>query len=165
MKIFGGNAKYVLPMQFVENLGIAVGGGYSSASFKSGDNLSDITLYGVATYTAMAGEMAIVPSVGVSYDMVKKDDVDLDESGVRFFGSVAVMVMENLAVAGELISTNEDLDGKDADMSYWFGARFMPIDGLTLQAGIINNANMSNTGDPADAKFHVGAQYAFGLGM
>jgi hypothetical protein len=163
IKVFGGNAKYVLP-QFVENLGFAVGANYDSFSFKEGDNLSKISGYAVATYTIMAGPVAIVPSVGGSYEQVKKDDADIDENGARFFGSVVVMVLPNLAVGGELISTNKDLDGEDADASYWAGVRYMPIDGLTLQAGYINNANITNDGDLSDGVFHLGAQYAFSFG-
>jgi hypothetical protein len=159
-KNWGVNGKYVLPFQMVENLAVAVGANYDVTSSDAPDDLTDIGLYAVATYNAKVGEMAIVPSVGISWDKVKMGD--FDESGIRFFGSVAVMVMPNLAIAGELISTNDDLDGDDADMSYWVGARFMPMDGLTVQAGLINNANVG--GDASDAVFHVGAQYAFSFG-
>jgi len=166
IQVIGGNLKYVLP-QFVENLGLAIGGGYDSTSAKYGSNMNDLRLYAVATYTIKAGPVAIVPSAGVTYDKMKKDDVDpdvaIDESGERFFGSLVVMVLPNLAVGGEYITTNDNLD-KGVDPSYWVGVRYMPINGLTLQGGYTNNANMTNTGDMKDARFHLGAQYAFSFG-
>jgi len=164
IKIYGANIKYVLPLTMVEGLSVAVGAAYDSTSFKEGDALSDFTGYAVASYMAKAAEIAIIPSVGVAYDKISKDDVDLDESGVRFFGSVVAMVMPNLGIGAEYVSTNEDLDGEDADASYWFGARFMPMENLTVQAGYLNNANITNDGDPSDGVFHVGVQYGLSFG-
>jgi hypothetical protein len=156
-KIWGLNAKYVLPLTMVENLGVAVGANYDVTSSDAPDDVTDLGIYGVATYTIKAGEMAVVPSAGIKWDTVDNGD---SQNGIRFFGSVAVMVMPNLAIAGELISTNDDLDGDDADMKYWVGARFMPIDNLTVQAGYLNYADIGGD-DPTDGVFHVGAQYAF----
>jgi hypothetical protein len=161
IKVWGVNAKYVLPIQLVENLAIAVGGGYDTTTFKAGDDVTELNLYGVASYTAMVGEMAIIPSLGVKYDSVDAGD---SENGVRVFGSLVAMVMPNLAVGGEFVSTVDKLDGDNADTYLWFGARFMPMDALTVQAGMINNANMTNDGDPSDWVFHAGAQYAFSFG-
>jgi len=163
IQVVGGNLKYVLP-EFVPNLGLAVGGNYDSISFKKGDSMTKLSGYAVATYVIKAGPVAIVPSLGGSYEQLKKDDANIDDGGARFFGSVVVMVLPNLGVGGEFVSTNSTLDGDNADASYWVGVRYMPMDMLTLQAGYINNANMSDDGDPSDGVFHLGVQFAFGGG-
>ncbi len=166
IKVWGVNAKYVLPLDLVENLGIAVGGGYNTTTFKVGDDVTDFNIYGVASYTAMLGEMALIPSVGVSYISQDAGGDSDTETGAQFFGSLVAMVLPNLAIGGEIQakSTNSDMNNPDLDPNMWFGARFMPMDTLTIQAGVINNANMTNDGDPADWVFHAGLQYALSFG-
>lgn len=157
--IWGIGAKYVIPAQLVENLGLALGVDYSAMSSDfMNDDLTTLSGYLVATYTIDAG-IPIKPSLGLSFE--KQEMGDWDESGVRFFGSLIVMVLPELAVAGEFVSTNEDLDGNDADADIWFGARYMtPLKGLAVQAGAINNVNIGGD-DPKDFVFHIGAQYNF----
>jgi len=159
-KTWGVNAKYVIPVQLVENLAIAAGIGYNTTSADSfDDDLTSLNGYVVATYTLDAAGIPIKPSVGLQFE--KLEQGDFDESGIRFFASVLAMVMPELGVGFEYVSTNEDLDGDDADADMWFGARyFTPVPGLAVQAGMINNANVGGD-DPSDFVFHVGAQYAF----
>lgn len=153
---WGINAKYVIPAQLVDKLAIAAGANYQGLSADGGFDASVTTIYGVASYTLEAG-VTIIPSAGVTYEM---QGGDLDENGVRFFASILAKVMPNLAVGAEFVSTNEDLDGKDADASVWFGARFWPMENLAIQAGMINNADLGGD-DPSDYVFHAGAQYSF----
>jgi len=155
---WGLNAKYVIPGEFVEGLGIAAGVNYQSESADGGWNADLIKVYGVASYTLDA-RIPIIPSGGFSYEIQSGDK---DQSGVRLFGSVLAKLMPKLAVGAEFIFANEDLDGDEADASLWFGARFAPMENLSLQAGVINNANVGGN-DPSDYVFHIGAQYAFNL--
>lgn len=159
--IFGFNAKYRLPMQFVEGLGIAFGVNYQMWSFDQGDDLSSLKLTGVASYDIPAGPVTVTPSAGVIWERVDNGD---DDNAFRLFGSVLAMVMPNLGIGGEFITSDDDIDGKDADPSMWFGARFMPMENLSVQAGIINNADFGGE-DFSDWILHVGAGYAFNFGM
>ena len=61
-------------------------------------------------------------------------------------------------VAKELLG-RDDLDGDDADPSMWMGVRYMPIENLSVQAGMLNNSNYGD--DQEDWVFHVGAGYMF----
>jgi hypothetical protein len=158
-KTWGVNAKYVIPVQLVENLGIAVGAGYDSTSSDAPDDVTEMSAYAVATYAIEAG-VTIKPSFGIAYEKIEAGD--FDESGMRFFASVLAMVMPELAVGAEYVSTQDDLDGEDADASIWVGARYMtPVPGLAVQAGMINNANIGGGENAEDFVFHVGAQYGF----
>jgi hypothetical protein len=153
---WGLNAKYVIPNDLVENLGTAVGFNYQSESADGGYDVSLIKFYGVVSYTVDA-RVPIIPSGGLSYEV---QDGDKNQSGVRIFGSILAKVMPSLAVGAEFNLANEDLDGDDADSSLWFGVRFSPMENLSLQAGVLNNANVGGN-DPSDYVFHAGAQYAF----
>lgn len=156
--VWGVGAKYVLP-KFVEGLGLAVGGHYEDVS----TDIFDATaydLYAVATYPIPMGEgMSLIPSAGAKWVKVDVDDVG-DEDGFKFFGSL-LFKMDKFAVGGELISTDEDLDGPDADPSYWVGGRFFLNPMVTFQGGYLNYADVGGT-DPKDGVFHVGVQLAFG---
>lgn len=159
-RTWGVNGKFVLP-EFVENLGIGAGVGYTSTSNDAfDDDLTSLTGYAVATYTIEAG-IVIKPSLGVMYEM--QEQGDYDENGVRFFGSILAMVLPELAIGAEFVSTNDDLDGDDADADVWFGARYTTPVGLAVQAGMINNANVGGD-DMSDYIFHAGVQYAFSFG-
>jgi hypothetical protein len=155
---WGLNAKYVIPGEFVEGLGVAAGFNYQSESADGGYNADLIKVYGVVSYT-LDTRIRIIPSGGLSYEV---QDGDKNESGLRLFGSILAQVMPSVAVGAEFNFANQDLDGDDADPSLWFGARFAPIKNLSLQAGVINNANIGGN-DPSEFVFHLGAQYAFNL--
>lgn len=158
---FGFNAKYRLPLPLPEGLGIAVGANYQVRSWDHFDDWSTFRVTGVASYDIPVGGMTLTPSAGMSWET--RDNGDTDDDGVRFFGSFMAMVMPNLGVGGEIISSIDDLDGDDADPSMWFGARFTPVQNLSVQAGALNNANYGD--DLEDWVFHVGAGYVFGFGM
>lgn len=158
---FGFNAKYRLPLQFVEGLGIAVGANYQVLSMDVFDDWSTVKITGVASYDIPVGGMTLTPSAGVVWERV--DYGDADDNGFRFFGSILAMVMPNLGVGGEIISSIDDIDGDDADPSVWVGARFTPVQNLSVQGGMLNNANYGD--DFEDWVFHVGAGYVFGFGM
>ena len=155
---WGLNAKYVIPGEFVEGLGVAAGFNYQSESADGGYNATLVKVYGVVTYTLDA-KVPIIPSLGFSYEV---QGIDKSNSGVRVFGSLLAKVMPNLALGAEFTLANEDLDGDDGDSSLWLGARFSPTEKLSLQAGVINNANVGGN-DPSEFVFHLGAQYAFNL--
>jgi hypothetical protein len=154
--IVGANAKYRLPLQFVEGLGIAVGVNYQFTSLSEGDDLSALKLTAVASYDIPAGPVTVTPSAGMLFERDSNGD---SENGVRFFANVLAMVMPNLGVGGEIMTTVDKLDGDGADPYMWFGARFMPLENLSVQAGVLNNANYG--GDQSDWTFHLGAGYAF----
>lgn len=157
--VWGLNAKWVLP-KFVENLGLAVGGHYNGDTNDFRD-ANGFDVYGVATYPFPMGEgMALIPSVGLKYQDIGDD---VDENGFKFFGSL-LFKAPMWAVGAEYIFANDDLDGKDADDSYWFGGRFYLNPMITLQAGYLNNADIGSD-KPKDGVFHIGAQFAFGTGM
>jgi hypothetical protein len=153
---WGLNAKYVIPAEMMENVSVAAGFNYQSWSADGGRDYSVTKFYGVVSYV-WETKVPIIPSGGLSYEV---QGIDKDESGIRFFGSIVAKVMPNLAVGAEFNLANEDLDGDDADSSLWFGARFSPLENLTLQAGILNNANVGGT-DESDFVLHGGVQYAF----
>ena len=158
---WGLNAKYVLPaelLEIVENLSLAGGIRYQSQSHDGGYDATYTNVYLVATYV-LEQRITVIPSLGFTYEI---QGIDKDESGVRIFGSLLANVMPNLAIGAEFILANEDLDGDDADSSLWFGARFSPKENLTLQAGVLNNANVGGN-DTADYCLHLGAQYAFSI--
>lgn len=157
----GVNAKFRLPFMPVENLGIAVGGRYDSMNLEVGDDITGFTVYGVATYDMTLDGFTLSPTVGLSWESV--DFGDDTENGIRVFAGIMAMVMPNLGIGAEFISTDEDIDGQDADANIWFGARFMPMENLTVQAGVLNNADFGGD-DPSDYVFHAGAQYAFSFG-
>jgi hypothetical protein len=153
---WGFNAKYVFP-PLVQNLGLAVGGHYRE------QNIGDINnnghdVYFVATYPVGF----FVPTFGVMYESLTGDN---DESDVRFFGSIVFNVLPTFALGAEIMSASDKLDGiDDADPAMWFGARFMPMDALTVQVGVLNYADLgADLDNLEDFVFHVGVQYAFGF--
>lgn len=154
--IFGANAKYRLPMQFVEGLGIAFGANFQMWKLDGSDDLNDLKLTGVASYTIKAGPVDITPSAGVIYE--REDNGEANDA-VRLFANVMAMVMPNLGVGAEFTTSNDDLDGDDADPSMWMGVRYMPIENLSVQAGMLNNSNYGD--DQEDWVFHIGAGYMF----
>jgi hypothetical protein len=152
---WGVNAKYVFP-PLVQNLGLAVGGHYREQDIGNFDN-NGHDVYFVASYPVGY----FVPTFGVMYESITGDN---DESDVRFFGSLIVNVLPTFALGAEIMSSSDKLDGTDPDPAMWFGARFMPLGGLTVQAGLLNYADLG--GDQDDLKdfvFHIGVQYAFGF--
>ena len=154
---WGLNVKYVIPAELAENVSLAAGFNYQQESADGGYDVTLIKFYGVVSYV-WETRVPIIPSGGLSYEV---QGADKDASGIRIFGSVLAKVMPNLAIGAEFNLANEDLDGSDgADSSLWFGARFSPKENLTLQAGILNNANVGGT-DESDFVLHAGAQYAF----
>jgi hypothetical protein len=151
---WGFNAKYVLP-EFVENLGLALGGHYREQDLAGGNN-NGHDVYVVATYRAGF----LVPSFGVRYESITGAN---DESDVRFFGSLVANVLPTLAIGAEIESPSNKLDGTGADPSMWFGFRILPVEGLTLQAGLLNRSD-TGTEHPLGTNafiLHFGAQYAF----
>jgi hypothetical protein len=167
INIWSLNAKWLLP-PFVQNLGLAVGGHYAQEDIENLDT-DGYDLYAVASYSFPVGEgLSLIPSFGVSYisasiDEDFADNIDGDVDGVKFFGSL-ILKAQKFAIGAEFISTDEDLDGEDADASYWFGGRYFVNPMITLQAGYLNNTNFSEdpAEDPTDGVFHLGAQFAFG---
>lgn len=150
---WGLNAKYVLP-PFVENLGLAVGGHYRE------QNVRDVDNNGQDLY--VAGSYAIgflVPTVGLKYESLSGDN---DDSDTRFFGSLVANILPTFCLGAEIMTASDKLDGDDADPVVWFGARFVPLTDLTVQAGMLNYANFGGGLDnQKELVFHLGAQYAF----
>jgi hypothetical protein len=154
---WGLNVKYVLP-EFVENLGLALGGHYREQDI-AGENNNGHDIYAVASYRAGF----LVPSFGVRYESITGAN---DESDLRVFGSLVVNVLPSFAIGAEIESASNKLDGTGADPSMWFGLRFMPVEGLTVQTGFLNRSDIG-TEHPLgtnDFIFHLGAQYAFSFG-
>jgi hypothetical protein len=150
---WGFNAKYVLP-EFVENLGLALGGHYREQDLAGGNN-NGHDVYVVATYRAGF----LVPSFGVRYESITGAN---DESDVRFFGSLVANVLPTFAIGAEIESASDKLDGTAADPSMWFGVRFLPLEGLTVQTGLLNMADIgAGVEGINDFIFHIGVQYAF----
>jgi hypothetical protein len=151
---WGLNAKYVFP-EYVEKLGLAVGGHYKEQSIGDVNN-DGHDVYFVASYPAGF----LVPSLGFMYESITGDN---DESDFRLFGSLVANVLPGFALGAEILSSSDKLDGKDPDPAMWFGARFVPLAGLTVQAGMLNYADFGNP-DPGameDFVFHIGLQYDY----
>lgn len=149
---YGLNAKYVFP-EFVPNLGIALGGHWKKQSVRDVDN-DGHDLYVAADYAFGF----IVPTLGIMYESITGAN---DESDVRFFGSLVANILPTFCLGAEIMSPSDKLDGDDADPAMWFGARFVPLPNLTVQAGVLNYADFGNPDNPEDFVFHVGAQYGF----
>jgi hypothetical protein len=151
--IWGLNAKYVFP-EFVQNLGLAVGGHYRKQTL--GDLKNDgHDIYLVASYPVGF----LVPTLGVVYESITGAN---DESDARFFGSIVANVLPTFALGAEIQSASNKLDGTGADPVMWFGARFVPMENFTVQAGLINYADFGAAADKMkNFIFHVGVQYAF----
>ena len=150
---WGFNAKYVLP-QFVENLGLALGGHYREQDLPVGNN-NGHDVYVVASYRYSF----LTPTVGMRYESITGAN---DESDLRFFGSLVADVLPNFAVGFEIESASNKLDGTGANAPLWFGVRFQPLEGLSVQTGLLNMADIgAGTKGMNDLIFHIGAQYAF----
>jgi hypothetical protein len=151
---WGFNAKYVLP-EFVENLGLALGGHYREQDLAVGNN-NGHDVYFVASYRAGF----LVPSLGIRYESITGAN---DESDARFFGSLVANVLPTLAIGAEIESPSNKLDGSGADPSMWFGARFLPLEGLTVQAGLLNRSDTGADHPLGTNAFvlHFGVQYAY----
>jgi hypothetical protein len=151
---WGFNAKYVFP-EFVENLGLALGGHYREQDLAVGNN-NGHDVYLVATYRASF----LVPSLGIRYESITGAN---DESDARFFGSLVANVLPTFAIGAEIESPSNKLDGTGADPSMWFGALFLPFEGLTVQAGLLNRSD-TGADHPLGTNafvFHFGVQYAY----
>jgi hypothetical protein len=149
---WGLNAKYVFP-EFVEKLGLAVGGHYKEQSIGDVNN-DGHDVYFVASYPSGF----LVPTLGFMYESITGDN---DESDFRLFGSLVANILPTFSLGAEIMSASDKLDGDDADPAMWFGARFMPLEALTVQAGLLNYADFGNPDNLEDFVFHVGVQYAF----
>ena len=156
---WGLNAKYVFP-EFVEKLGLAVGGHYKEQSIGEVNN-DGHDLYFVASYPSGF----LVPSLGFMYESITGDN---SESDFRLFGSLVANILPTFALGAEIMSSSDKLDERyveDPDPSMWFGARFLPLPGLTVQAGMLNYADFGNPDRDAmnDFVFHIGVQYEYGF--
>ena len=153
---YGLNVKYVFP-EYVERLGLAIGGHWKKQEI--GDiNNDGHDVYFVGSYPSGF----LVPTLGVMYESITGDN---DESDFRFFGSLVANILPTFALGFEIMSPSDKLDGTDPDPAMWFGARFVPLQGLTVQAGLLNYADFGNA-DPDGMKdfvFHIGLQYAYGF--
>ena len=150
---WGFNAKYVLP-QFVENLGLALGGHYRAQDL-AGQNNNGHDVYVVASYRYSF----LTPTFGMRYESITGAN---DESDLRFFGSLVADVLPNLAVGFEIESASNKLDGTGANAPLWFGVRFQPVENLSVQAGLLNMADIgAGPQGMNDLILHIGAQYAF----
>ena len=150
---WGFNAKYVLP-EFVEGLGLALGGHYREQDLAIGNN-NGHDLYFVSSYRVGF----LMPSLGFRYESITGAN---DESEFRVFGSLVADILPNLAVAAEVESASSKLEGAGAKAPFWFGVRYQPIETLSLQAGLMNMTDIG--AGPAgynDLILHIGAQYAF----
>lgn len=152
--VWGLNAKYVFP-RFVEHLDLAVGGHYREQTIDD-ENNDGHDVYFVASFPVGF----LVPSLGVMYESITGDN---DETDVRFFGSIVANVLPTFALGAEIMSASDKLDPiDDPDPAMWFGARVVPLHGLTIQAGLLNYADFGgDLEDLEDFVFHVGLQYEF----
>ncbi len=151
---WGFNAKYAFP-EYIENLGVALGGHYRAQDLK-GEKNDGHDLYLVVSYRAGF----LVPSLGIRYESITGAN---SESDARFFGSLVANVLPTFAIGAEIETASNKLDGTGVDPSMWFGARFVPLEGLTVQAGLLNRAD-TGTDHPLGTNafiLHFGAQYAF----
>lgn len=160
-KGYGLNAKYVFP-EYLENLGLAVGGHWKKQEIGEINN-DGHDVYFVASYSAGF----LVPSLGFMYESITGDN---SESDFRLFGSLVANVLPTLAFGAEIMSPSDKLDerfGKNPDPAMWFGARFVPLPGLTVQAGVLNYADFGNPdlGAMKDFVFHIGLQYAYSFAL
>lgn len=153
---WGFNAKYVLP-EFVEGLGLALGGHYREQDL-AGENNNGHDVYFVTSYRYGF----LTPTFGIRYESITGAN---DESDVRFFGSLVADVLPNLAVGMEMESASDKLDGTDANPPLWFGVRFQPLEGLSVQAGLLNMADIgAGQKGMNDLIVEIGVQYAFSFG-
>ena len=140
--------------EFVENLGLALGGHYREQDLADEKN-NGHDVYVVASYRYGF----LTPTVGIRYESITGAN---DESDLRFFGSLVADVLPNLAVGFEIESASDKLEGTGAKAPLWFGARFQPLENLSLQAGLLNMADIGAGAEGMnDLIFHFGAQYAF----
>ena len=101
----------------------------------------------------------LTPTVGIRYESITGAN---DESDLRFFGSLVADVLPNLAVGFEIESASDKLEGTGANAPLWFGVRFQPMEDLSLQAGLLNMADIGAGPEGMnDLILHIGAQYAF----
>jgi len=150
---WGFNAKYVLP-EFVEGLGLALGGHYREQDLAVGNN-NGHDVYFVTSYRYGF----LTPTFGLRYESITGAN---DESDLRFFGSLVADVLPNLAIGMEIETASDKLDGTGANAPLWFGVRFQPLEGLSVQAGMMNNADIgAGKKGMNDLIFQIGAQYAF----
>ena len=72
-------------------------------------------------------------------------------------------MLPTFAVGAEIESASNKLDGTGADPSMWFGVRFLPLEGLTVQTGLLNRADTGAKHPLGTNAFilHLGVQYAF----
>jgi hypothetical protein len=150
---WGFNAKYVLP-EFVPSLGLAFGGHYREQDL-AGENNNGHDVYFVASYRYSF----LTPTLGMRYESITGAN---DESDLRFFGSLVADVLPNLSVGFEIESASDKLEGTGAHAPLWFGVRFQPVENLSLQAGLLNMADIgAGASGMNDLILHIGAQYAF----
>jgi hypothetical protein len=143
----------VLP-EFVEGLGLALGGHYREQDLAIGNN-NGHDLYFVASYRVGF----LMPSLGFRYESITGAN---DESEFRVFGSLVADILPNLAVAAEVESASSKLEGAGAKAPFWFGVRYQPIETLSLQAGLMNMSDIgAGKAGYNDLILHIGAQYAF----
>ena len=153
--VWGLNAKYVLP-EFYKDLGLALGGHYRKQT------IADIVNDGHDVYFAAAYTVGfLVPTVGIRYESITGAN---DESDVRFFGSLEANILPSFTLGAEIESASNKLDGTDPSPAMWFGARFMPVEDLTIQVGLLNYADIgASLAEQKDFVLNVGLQYAFGF--
>ena len=153
---WGFNAKYVLP-EFVEGLGLALGGHYREQDLPVGNN-NGHDVYVVASYRYSF----LTPTFGIRYESITGAN---DESDLRFFGSLVADVLPNLAIGMEIETASDKLDGADVNAPLWFGARFQPLGNLSVQVGMMNSADIgAGQSGINDLILQIGAQYAFSFG-
>ena len=151
---YGLNVKYVFP-EFVEKLGLGLGGHWKKQEIGDVNN-DGHDLYAVASYSAGF----LVPSLGFMYESITGDN---DESDFRGFASLVANILPTFSLGAEIMTASDKLDGEDPDPAMWFGARFVPLPSLTVQAGMLNYADFGNTDPDAmeDFVFHIGLQYDY----
>jgi hypothetical protein len=144
---FSGNVKYVLPMQFVENLNIAGFGLYGA----QGD-LSEIQVGAVATYGMELEGIKLGLTAGFDWAQWDFDGASEDGIGILIGGEVGLDGMvPGLGVVVEYDGGNIDGD----DDSLGLGVRYTVMENLTVQGGMK---------DYGDMEFFFGAQYALSFG-
>lgn len=156
---WGVNAKYRLPFTLAEGLGFAVGAAFQTRTMKIGDDITTLEAYGVASYDVQVESVTLQPTVGLKW--VLRDFGDTDENGFKFQAGIVAMVLPNLGFGAELITENEDVDPRKAAADVWLGVRYVPLRNLTVQAGIMNNADVGGEDDLTGYVVHLGVQYDF----
>jgi len=153
---WGVNAKYLLPIKLAD-MPWAVGASYLNFPDWS-ETFTQVYFVGSKAFTeASAGMPGFNGTIGVNWT---QDDWDFGtDDAIRLYAGLEAIFANNLSVAGEFQTKNEDVD----DNAIWsLVARYPFTPVLTGQVGVTNAFGPFGWFD--DSHVFAGASYAFGMG-